>query len=141
MLKGLLPLFIIMCECLAAQAEAPDTARARGAFITGEFAADPWQKELANRIQAFFVKEGIGKHLSMYEIDGTPVRSARYQATGLVAMNAVASLAATHPRAGEFVQALWATPTPVGQWRYYDGMLYLLGLLHCAGEFRVWTPR
>ena len=40
-----------------------------------------------------------------------------------------------------FVEALWNTPVPSGQWRYYDGMLYLLGLLHCSGEFRIWTPR
>ena len=60
---------------------------------------------------------------------------------GLVATNAVASLAATDPRAKEFVKALWDAPVPSGQYRYYDGMLYLMGLLHCSGEFRVWTPR
>ncbi len=61
--------------------------------------------------------------------------------TGLVATNAVASLAATDPSAKEFVEALWDTPVPSGQYRYYDGMLYLMGLLHCSGEFRIWTPR
>ena len=24
--------------------------------------------------------------------------------------------------------------------RQHDGMLYLMGLLHCSGEFRVWPP-
>jgi oligosaccharide reducing-end xylanase len=56
-------------------------------------------------------------------------------------MNAVASLAATNPRAKQFVEALWNTPVPTGQWRYYDGMLYLLAWLHCSGEFQVWMPR
>ena len=41
----------------------------------------------------------------------------------------------------EFVEALWDTPVTTGQWRYYDGMLHLLGLLHCSGEFRIWAPR
>ena len=42
--------------------------------------------------------------------------------------------------AAEFVDALWHTPTPVGKWRYYDGMLYLLGFINVAGRFRVWLP-
>jgi oligosaccharide reducing-end xylanase len=57
-----------------------------------------------------------------------------------VATNAVASLAATDPKSRDFVKALWDSPVPSGQGRYYDGMLYLLGLLHCSGEFRVWKP-
>jgi oligosaccharide reducing-end xylanase len=56
-------------------------------------------------------------------------------------MNAVASLAADDPRAGRFVTAFWNAPIPTGQYRYYDGMLYLLGLLHCSGEFRIWIPQ
>ena len=56
-------------------------------------------------------------------------------------MNAVASLSATHPRAQKFVAALWDAPIPSGQWRYYDGMLYLMGLLHCSGEFRIWPSK
>jgi oligosaccharide reducing-end xylanase len=56
-------------------------------------------------------------------------------------MNAVASLAATQTRARSFVEELWRTRVPTGQYRYYDGMLYLLGLLHCSGEFRIWPPR
>jgi oligosaccharide reducing-end xylanase len=37
-----------------------------------------------------------------------------------------------------FVEALWNMPVPSGGMRYYDGMLYLLALLHCGGEFRIW---
>jgi oligosaccharide reducing-end xylanase len=50
----------------------------------------------------------------------------------LVATNAVASLAATEPRAAKFVEALWKSPIPSGQYRYYDGMWYLMGLLHSS---------
>jgi len=57
-----------------------------------------------------------------------------------VAVNAVASLAATHPRAARFVAELWQTPTPDGLERYYEGLLYMMSLLHCAGEFRIWGP-
>ena len=50
----------------------------------------------------------------------------------------VASLAASQPRAKKFVAELWNTPTPDGLERYYEGLLYLMALLHCSGEFRVW---
>jgi oligosaccharide reducing-end xylanase len=55
-------------------------------------------------------------------------------------MNAVVALAATDATAGEFVDALWDTSIPSGQWRYYDGMLYTLALLHVSGNFRVYPP-
>jgi oligosaccharide reducing-end xylanase len=56
----------------------------------------------------------------------------------LVAVNAVASLAATHPRSKKFVEELWNAPTPDGLERYYEGLLYMMSLLHGGGEFRIW---
>ncbi|MGB7745380.1 MAG: hypothetical protein WBL41_21615, partial [Terracidiphilus sp.] len=29
------------------------------------------------------------------------------------------------------------TPVPSGDYRYYDGMLYLMSMMHASGEFRV----
>ena len=37
-----------------------------------------------------------------------------------------------------FVQALWSARIPTGQYRYYDGTLYVLALLHVSGTFRLW---
>ena len=54
-------------------------------------------------------------------------------------MNAVAALAATEERAWTFVDELWALPIPTGKYRYYDGMLYMLGLMHVSGSFKIWT--
>jgi len=31
-------------------------------------------------------------------------------------------------------------PAPSGKWRYYDGMLFLMGLLHASGNFRIYAP-
>ena len=45
---------------------------------------------------------------------------------------------ASLPQARDFVEALWASSPPTGQWRYYDGLLYLMGLLHVSGEFRIY---
>jgi oligosaccharide reducing-end xylanase len=103
------------------------------------WAKDVREKELSDRIQAFFESKGLANYGSRFTLDGN--QFGNDHTTGLVAMNAVASLAATNPRSQKFVEALWNTPVPTGSWRYYDGMLYLLAQLHCGGEFRVWTPQ
>ncbi len=100
--------------------------------------ADPRQVALSNRLQAFFHGQGMDDYASLYTLDGTPLGGG--QTTGLVSMNAVASLAADHPRRLEFVRALWEQPVPAGQQRYYDGMLYMMALLHCSGQYRAWLP-
>jgi len=41
----------------------------------------------------------------------------------------------------KFVEALWEAEIPEGQYRYCDGMWYLMGLMHCGGEYRIWSPR
>ncbi len=102
------------------------------------WAQDPRQIELSNRLQAFFESQGLDKYVSLYTLDGKPLGGE--QATGLIAMNATASLAADHPRRLNFVKALWERPTPEGKLRYYDGMLYMMALLHCSGEYRAWLP-
>jgi oligosaccharide reducing-end xylanase len=58
----------------------------------------------------------------------------------LVAMNAVASLASTNANRKDFVEDLWNTPVPTGTYRYYDGLLYMIGLLHVGGNFRIYIP-
>jgi oligosaccharide reducing-end xylanase len=98
----------------------------------------PREQQLSDRIQAFFFSQGLSTYGDLYTLDGKPLQS--HHSTGLVATNAVASLAATNPRAKRFVEALWDAPIPAGQQRYYDGMLYLLSLLHCSGQFRIWGP-
>ncbi|KAF1688022.1 glycoside hydrolase [Pseudoxanthomonas broegbernensis] len=100
--------------------------------------ADPRQVELSNRLQAFFRSQGMDRYQSLYTLKGKPLGGG--QTTGLVAMNAVSSLAADDPRRLEFVRALWERPVPEGHHRYYDGMLYLMALLHCSGQYRAWIP-
>ncbi len=103
------------------------------------WAKDVRERQLSDRLQAFFESKGISTHGNRFTLDGNQFSDDH--STGLVAMNAAASLAATHQRAQMFVEELWNTPIPSGQWRYYDGMLYLMGLLHCSGQFRIWPPR
>lgn len=101
---------------------------------------DPWQTTWANRLQAFFESEGIDSYSSLYELDGVPYENNTDHSPGLVAMNAVASLAADNARALKFVRALWDTPVPTGEYRYYDGCLYMFAMLAASGNYNIICP-
>jgi endo-1,4-beta-D-glucanase Y/nitrate reductase NapAB chaperone NapD len=107
------------------------------------WAADPWQKTFADRIQAFFVSKGVNSYGSLWQLNGTLLNanSAADHSPGLVACNAVASLAATHENAWKFIENFWEMPMTSGQYRYYDGCLYMLGLLHVSGNFKVYLSK
>jgi endo-1,4-beta-D-glucanase Y len=99
------------------------------------FKGDPWEVEEANRLQNFFAGQGITTHGNQYTLSGTQLSSSH--SVGLVAMNAVASLIATNTRTMDFVRHFWDSQPTSGQYRYYDGCLYLLGLLHCSGKYQI----
>ena len=105
-----------------------------------------WRKDaqepvLSDRIQAFFQSQGMDKYGDLYTLDGKATKPEPGHSTGLMAANAVASLAATNLRKKEFLKALWDAQVPSGQFRYYDGMLYIMSLMHVSGEYRILKPR
>ena len=100
---------------------------------------DVRERELSDTLQAFFESKGMETYGCRFTLDGRQLDDRHAQ--GLVAVNADASLAATNPRSKKFVEALWNTPTPDGLERYYEGLLYMMALLHCSGEFRIWAPQ
>jgi oligosaccharide reducing-end xylanase len=103
----------------------------------------PEEQTLSDRIQKFFQRQGVDTYGPVYTLDGkpegaTPGLTHEDHPIGLVGTNAVAGLAATdRARAKLFTEALWKAPIPSGQNRYYDGMLYLMSLMHAGGEFRI----
>ncbi len=107
----------------------------------------PEEQQLSDRIQRFFVSMGIDTYGPVYTLDGTPLGATpgltpEDHPAGLVGTNAVAGLAATdRVRVNLFTNALWNAPIPSGQNRYYDGMLYLMSLMHASGQFRIWMPQ
>ena len=103
------------------------------------WAKDPREHVLSDRAQAFFFEHGINKYPDQFTLEGKPL-SKRHSIV-LVATSAVASLAATKPVKERFVEELWNAPIPSGHDRYYDGMLYLMSLMHLSGNFRIWGPR
>jgi oligosaccharide reducing-end xylanase len=106
----------------------------------------PEEQELSDRIQQFFAAQGVSTFGPVYTLDGKPLGATsgftfEDHPAGLVGTDAVAGLAATdRARAKLFTDALWNTPIPSGQNRYYDGMLYLMSLMHVSGQFRIWGP-
>ena len=97
---------------------------------------DPREAVLSNRIQKFLFSQGIGKFADRYTLEGKPL-SERHS-VGMVSTTAVAGLAATDgATAKAFVDELWNTPVPSGEQRYFDGMLYLMSLMHVSGNFRI----
>ena len=103
------------------------------------WAKDVRERQLSDRLLAFFESNNVSHYTSQFTLDGSSL-GGRHLA-GLVATNAVAALAATQPMAKLFVEDLWNIPVPAGRLRYYDGMLYMLGMLHCSGQFRIWLPQ
>jgi oligosaccharide reducing-end xylanase len=102
------------------------------------WAADPRQIAQSNRVLTFLASHGDNIP-DRYKIDGTPV-STNVNTPGLIAMAAVAGLAADPALARPFVQRLWDQPMPTGRHRYYDGLLTMLALLECSGQFRIHGP-
>jgi oligosaccharide reducing-end xylanase len=101
---------------------------------------EPHEIELSDRVQHFLIQKGISTFSDRYTLDGEPL-STRHS-TGMVAAATVGSLSASNKKnARDFVDELWRTPTPVGDQRYFDGMLYIMSMLHCSGNFRIWMPQ
>jgi oligosaccharide reducing-end xylanase len=103
------------------------------------FAADEWEVEQSDRLLNFFYGQGLNSYANQFTLDGESLSGDH--SLGLVSMNAVAGLAATTDKTPEFVKALWNASPPTGRWRYYDGMLYMLALLHASGNFRIYSPQ
>ena len=99
----------------------------------------PQERVLSDRVQKFLIGQGISTFPDRYTLDGKPLSSRH--STGMLAAATVGGLAAT-PGSTEkaFVAELWRTPIPVGEQRYFDGMLYLMSMLHCSGNFRIIEP-
>jgi oligosaccharide reducing-end xylanase len=100
---------------------------------------DERERVLSDRIQKFLYGQGVDKFADRYTLDGKPL-STRHS-PGMVATTAVGSFAASDgPIARAFLQELWNMPIPSGEQRYYDGMLYLMSLMHASGNFRIIEP-
>jgi oligosaccharide reducing-end xylanase len=105
------------------------------------FRKDPRQQDLSDRLQKFLESKGMDTYDDNWSLDGNSLRNRH--SPGLVATTGLASLAAADKdRAKKFAEALWNLDVPSSLvFRYYDGLLYMMCLLHASGEFQAIMPR
>ncbi|HEY9106276.1 MAG TPA: glycosyl hydrolase family 8 [Roseateles sp.] len=96
---------------------------------------NPAAADLSTRLLKFFSAQKQ-PYTHLYTVDGKPLNDE--PSKGLIASNAVAALLVDKPLAERFVNDLWQLEPPTGQWRYYDGLLQFMNLLHITGRFRAW---
>ncbi|WP_128101841.1 glycosyl hydrolase family 8 [Paenibacillus sp. DCT19] len=101
------------------------------------FRKDHWQVEQSNRIQSFFSDIDVSDY-RRYTIEGEAFDEPSLHPIGLLATNAMASLAADGPHADSFVHQFWNTPLRQGERRYYDNCLYFFSLLALSGRYRIY---
>ncbi|MCQ2608580.1 MAG: glycosyl hydrolase family 8 [Bacteroidales bacterium] len=103
------------------------------------FAADSRQETMMYNILNFFKND---KYTHAYfNVDGTGADG--YYSEGQKGGNGVGVFALTagnEALAKENLQKLWDVTPPSGQWRYYNGMVYMLSMLHATGNFRIFKP-
>jgi oligosaccharide reducing-end xylanase len=97
--------------------------------------ADPWQSTYGTTMAAFWMKQGLNNYGNGYTLTGSQTSGGH--GAGLVAINAMLSFALPAATAQTFLQAAWNQAVPTGQYRYYDGCLYLLAMLHLSGKFNL----
>jgi len=101
------------------------------------FAKDEWAVKQSNRLLDFFYNQGITEYGNLFTLDGKPL--GKDHSTGLIAMNAAAAMASTNENRKEFVRELWNADIPSGLYRYYDSLLYMLGMLQVSGNFKIYN--
>ena len=99
---------------------------------------DSWHSAQVDRLLAFFSSQGAN-YPALYHQDGTPT-SGTHTSGGLYAMNGAGALASNSDQAWSFLDRLYSQALPTGQYRYYDGLLHMLALLHASGNFKIWKP-
>jgi hypothetical protein len=79
-----------------------------------------------------------------YALDGTSLQPSLIpdERVGLVAMNAMIALGVPpNDVAAAFVKALWNAALPTsGTDQLSNSLLYMFGMLHAAGQFRIYAP-
>ena len=96
------------------------------------------QRDVMRRMLRFFKNDGFTH--GHFAIDGSNPTGG--YSRGMDGSNAVGAIALAHSDvpgdrelATEFVQRLWDAEPPTGKYRYYEGMVYFLSLLHVSGNF------
>ena len=100
------------------------------------------QEEMARRIIDFFEKDGY-KH-ARFNWDGSNPQE--QYTLGETGANAVAAMALMNDSkyndaVKKNLKMAWDASLMTGQYRYYDGLVHYLAMLHLSGTFKIWKPK
>ena len=100
------------------------------------------QEEMARRIIDFFEKDNY-KH-ARFNWDGSNPQE--QYTLGETGANAVATMALINDSKYDAavkknLQMAWDAQFMTGQYRYYDGLVHYLAMLHLSGTFKIWKPK
>lgn len=96
------------------------------------------QSEVIVKLLRTFKNDGF-RH-ARFQLDGSkPFEDYTCGMAGSNAVGAIALAYSSNPEdralAKEYMERLWNTEPPTGKYRYYDGMVYFLAMLHASGNF------
>jgi oligosaccharide reducing-end xylanase len=104
------------------------------------FHVDQWQKTTFAPKHAAFMKTKMTgpRYPEKMQLNGTIITDWPDPCKGVIAPLSMLGFAIPAADAEIFVKALWDMAIPTGQYRYYDGLLYMLSLLHASGRFQLY---
>lgn len=93
-----------------------------------------------NTILKFFLSQGFSKYGAEYHLDGTVLPDKTEHEIALVLVNGVTAARSTIADSDRqrFIQAVWDMDTPVGEYRYFEGMMQLFALCILSGKMQVY---
>jgi oligosaccharide reducing-end xylanase len=99
--------------------------------------SQPWVVDESNRVLQFFDDQGLTTYGQEYSLDGTNEIVSLHDMS-LVAANGALALVATTRNRRDFVDEVWNLATPIGNPRYYVGIMQLLSLVMLSGQMQVY---
>jgi len=102
------------------------------------FMPDTWEVQQSRKLLGFFYRKGgATAYRQTYKRTGDSL-SSYSAAQSQMGSNGAAVLASDTARDWAFIDALYGIDVPSGNYRYYNGLIYLLGYTHASGDFKAY---
>lgn len=98
------------------------------------FGKDEKEAEIIKKILNFYNTQPY-PYYAVYTVDGKSVE--KYTSEALIAANAIGASVLNDDLSKKFILSLWNQGIPTGQWRYYNGLMHLMALIHVSGNYKI----